>query len=185
MIWRQIWNLLCSFIANSEPLYNLAFAQFFRILHLPSCTQSSIFHRPVRWQALCPTIPPSAAFCLYLSQSDIAYGIFSKHLYVGNFQIWIRSPCLAHESQIYIATSQGSLTNNIKLNSLFVLELLTVPECVLFYNRRLRVILFYSFFSICTVINILNNVIHCIVSLNFNLLFSFFVLLHRPRILIS
>lgn len=44
---------------------------------------------------------------------------------------------------------------------------------------------FYSFSSICTVINIINNVIHSMVNLKFNLFFPFPVLLHRLGILTS
>lgn len=74
-------------------------------------------------------------------------------------------------SNIYCHFTRKS--QEYKLYSLsFVPKLLTFPECLLFYNRRLKVI-FYSFFTICTVINILENVIHSIVNLNFNLFFPF------------
>lgn len=74
-------------------------------------------------------------------------------------------------SNIYCHFTRKS--QEYKLYSLsFVTKLLTFPECLLFYNRRLKMI-FYSFFTICTVINILQNVIHSIVNLNFNLFFPF------------
>lgn len=77
-----------------------------------------------------------------------------------NISMWIfckyELKFLDCKSQIYIfiATSKGSLTNKIKLNSLsFVPKCLSFSECLFFYDRTLRVI-FYSFFSICTVTNI-------------------------------